>query len=599
MIKICTISSIALLATICGIFSFTNFELARSFFDHFAADGSADLYTSNRHISLSKLIIAMSFSFLLCSLGLGIWWDKFANRTYELRAILHQDLKLFFSDSKEFIFSKIHCLSVFEKISFSIILFLGVLVRLRQLNIPLSYDEATTYLSFSCPRVSFFYILADYSLPNNHIFHSLLAKFFINLLGDNWISLRMPAFLSGILLLPLSFLAAIHYANKNIALIVTAFFAFSPLLIQYSVEARGYSLVGVFTIILFLLLDYRKKNEFAGLLLSGVIALGLLTIPVFLSAVAVSIIYWTFQTFSAKNRISKADFFPIFKDYLLGGALSILMYSPILVLNGFDSFLNNKNSVSKQPLSQYPSMLFETVYSLLRTNSVGTIDMLDAGRSPFFYMFLGAFLWGLIKINRAHPIKKIFAAITIWLIFFPLLFRTVPADRVWLIFSPFFIIACGLGLESLVGKKFLVGIALGLATLIFFGDYFDYLPLFRPQARHIAVQKYAESLIPILNEQDRVYAEYPLEAPMGANLDRVGKKKLLRVNYENYSDAPPILGSIYIIMWNNPGGPMIDPVNKVKRYAKEIFYLNPDKVDFKILQTQVDTLFVKLEQKLK
>src|SRR5690349_13254008 len=80
---------------------------------------------------------------------------------------------------------------------------IGLLLRLPDLNKYIAYDEAYTFIHFASRP--FKHILADYSAPNNHIFHTLLMGVSYRLFGAAAWALRLPAFIAGALMIPAMF----------------------------------------------------------------------------------------------------------------------------------------------------------------------------------------------------------------------------------------------------------------------------------------------------------------------------------------------------------------------------------------------------------
>ncbi len=81
-----------------------------------------------------------------------------------------------------------------------VITLLGLILRLLEINKPIAYDEAYTFINFASKP--FKYILADYSAPNNHIFHTILVGIAYRLFGGQPWVVRLPAFLAGTLMAP-------------------------------------------------------------------------------------------------------------------------------------------------------------------------------------------------------------------------------------------------------------------------------------------------------------------------------------------------------------------------------------------------------------
>ncbi len=99
---------------------------------------------------------------------------------------------------------------------FLVILIAG-LVRLEFLFQPMRYDESVTFVSYASPP--WYIAITDYTAPNNHVFHSLLAHISILFFGGEPWAIRLPAFVTGILLVPASYVAARAHYGKHTALV--------------------------------------------------------------------------------------------------------------------------------------------------------------------------------------------------------------------------------------------------------------------------------------------------------------------------------------------------------------------------------------------
>src|SRR5215216_7354891 len=83
---------------------------------------------------------------------------------------------------------------------------IGFCLRIIDLNQSIAYDEAYTFINFASRP--FKHILADYSAPNNHIFHTILVGMAYRLFGAQPWALRLPAFLAGIFMVPAMYITA-------------------------------------------------------------------------------------------------------------------------------------------------------------------------------------------------------------------------------------------------------------------------------------------------------------------------------------------------------------------------------------------------------
>src|SRR5215212_9542999 len=103
---------------------------------------------------------------------------------------------------------------------------LGLLLRMLDLNKSIAYDEAYTFIHFASRP--FKHILADYSAPNNHIFHTILVGIVYRLFGGEAWVLRLPAFVAGILMIPSMFITARRFFSRYQALAAAGLIAVIP-----------------------------------------------------------------------------------------------------------------------------------------------------------------------------------------------------------------------------------------------------------------------------------------------------------------------------------------------------------------------------------
>ncbi len=214
---------------------------------------------------------------------------------------------------------------------------LAVVYRLEYIYSPLHHDEAYTYVAFAH---SFFSAISDYHLPNNHVFHSLLVYFSTSIFGIAPWAVRLPAFMAGVLLIPAVFwLGKTHLYDHWTALGAALLVAWLPVLIDYSTNARGYTLLALFTLLTFTLGDIvrKEKNIFAWLLIGLFSALGFFTLPVMLLPFGILFV-WLFISNQVEGPApyrSKMDFLMHWSATGFGAAiLTLLLYTPILVYSG-------------------------------------------------------------------------------------------------------------------------------------------------------------------------------------------------------------------------------------------------------------------------
>lgn len=276
---------------------------------------------------------AIGLGVFLCLLGiLTAWKWKFLKQKWSNLAASYTAFKTDFSDrfkQARINDGKLHW------IAFFILLIYGIAMRLLQVNIPVTYDEAFSYVHFAEQPWSV--IISDYSFPNNHVLHSLLLKASVGIFGVNDWGLRLPGLLFGIAFLPVFYAAVRSIFNKHIAIISFALVCSSNVFVEYGSQARGYGMWTLFFVIsLWAVVNYFKtKNSFNLLLfgLASVLAFYATPAAVYSQGFVGLLLLWESwrkENLGAANERLKLAF-------LFAGiaVITVFLYHPILTLKGF------------------------------------------------------------------------------------------------------------------------------------------------------------------------------------------------------------------------------------------------------------------------
>jgi len=225
-----------------------------------------------------------------------------------------------------------------------LIVAVALIFRLRDINGAMTHDESYTFVVYA--STSIFNIVTNYQLPNNHVLNSLLIFLSTQLFGIRPWVVRLPALLAGLLMIPASYALAKAIYDKYTALLSALIVAVLPGAVGYSTSGRGYTLVGLFTLLTLWLSDYlrREKNLFAWCLLVLFSALGFYAVPVMLFPFGV-VFAWLFL----ENLVSPPEPYPSkinFSKYWLIAGLStallvLLLYTPIFIYTGADKVFEN------------------------------------------------------------------------------------------------------------------------------------------------------------------------------------------------------------------------------------------------------------------
>lgn len=216
-----------------------------------------------------------------------------------------------------------------------IILLLAFILRVLSWNQSFWLDEgiaAQTVINFSIKEYFNVFLLGDFHPP----LYFLIQKLFYHLLGTAEFVFRLPALVSGVLTVLITYLVSKEIIkNKSFQLWPSILVATSPILITYSFEARPYSLTGLMVILnLYFLLLVKKKfsKKFCTLFFITNILIIYLNYIAYLY-VFTSLIYMGYIIWKNKNKnltyifsvsiiavIISSLMFPIFKTQLVSGS---------------------------------------------------------------------------------------------------------------------------------------------------------------------------------------------------------------------------------------------------------------------------------------
>lgn len=156
-----------------------------------------------------------------------------------------------------------------------------------------------------------------------------LLHFWMQLFGNSVLAIRSLSVLAGILIIPLCFFITKRMFGSRPAILTSYFVALSPFLIRYSIEARMYGVLGIFTLLAFyslVIIAHNPKNNWAYLLYAVAIAAGLYTH--YFAALAV-IAFWIYLISLQKPRLWRFNK-TIFLSYRwwLANILALVLFLP-------------------------------------------------------------------------------------------------------------------------------------------------------------------------------------------------------------------------------------------------------------------------------
>lgn len=315
--------------------------------------------------------------------------------------------------------------AVFHWSALGAVVAFGAIIRLHYLSLPMRYDESFSFTHYVAPSLRS--ALADYSTPNNHLFHTLLSHMSTQLFGNHAWAIRLPAFIAGVLIVPAAYAAVRRLYSREAGLVAAALVAGSSQLIEFSVNARGYTMVVLaFLVLIALATRLIEHPSVTGwLTFSWIASLGLWTIPVMVLPLG-AVLGWMGVRMIADDPPGSRSLLltRLLPFGALTAALAAALYAPAMAHSGLKALASN---IHVTPLG---SSVFSDrlVSSIGRTWQVWNRDVL----SPLKFLILAAFVTALITHRgfgkQRIPLVPIAVA---WITIFVFGRRVIPPDRVW------------------------------------------------------------------------------------------------------------------------------------------------------------------------
>jgi len=321
----------------------------------------------------------------------------------------------------------------------------GTALRLHYIGLPIRADEAYTFSTYSSRALG--EALSSYGVFNNHPLHTVAQHLAYRLWGDDVIALRLPVFFAGVLLIAMTFRAYNSLYKNGGGLIAAAAVACSVPLVEFSVNARGYS----FTFVIFLLeiiLATRliKTTRFRPwLVMSLLIPAGFYTMPTMVYP-TIAVAVWLGVLILTESHPQRKR--QLLRNYILtfalGGFITAALYLPFLPdLSGTGHQQTDLSPLEIVSLDRHVKRLPQHVAEVWGAWTRATPPLMVA------VMALGALLaFGLHSRLAKHRYSLLVVGVVALL---PLIYfqriRLMP--RVWLFPLPIVYIMSAAGIQSL------------------------------------------------------------------------------------------------------------------------------------------------------
>lgn len=331
----------------------------------------------------------------------------------------------------------------YHGIALLVVCTLALLLRAIHLDIPMRYDETVTYLSYASQGWE--HITTSYQNPNNHVFHSLLVGWLTGWLGSGPFIIRFPAFVAGCALVPVAAWVGYLAHSREAGLLAAVFVATSPILIEFSTNARGYTLMSL-CVLLAIGIGMKLLSGpgwIAWLALIEVGVIGLFTLPTMLIP-WVGITMWLAVGLYVRSSASGARAYgllPLVAANVAIGAVVLSLYWGIISNHGLDAIVGNR-FVAPQPLGTFLLEAPGAIASVMRHWGRGLPVILGA----LGLLVVGA---GLSVGRGRREWVWALAALTVGAGIMMLLTRNWGEPRIWLWGVPLLSIAAGIGVVEI------------------------------------------------------------------------------------------------------------------------------------------------------
>lgn len=432
---------------------------------------------------------------------------------------------------------------------------LAGVVRIMLLPLPLGHDEAYTFVGFASRSLPA--LVSDYSLPNNHIFHSLLVHLSTGLWGVHPWSVRLPAFVAGVLTVPMAAFLGKRLYGRTSGLLAAGMLAGLPSSAMYAGNARGYSLYMLFSLMLFCLGVFlvRRPNRAGWLLVVIIGALGFWTVPFMLYPFGGALLWMFLLALTGDGREAYGSVRK-FVLYLAGAGLAtagltVLFYAPVEFWGtGWHSLVGN-SFVQRLPCEDFlPTLLVR----LQETAREWNIDLPGWLGWAITVCGLIPLVWHTrLSRERISP----WGAALLWLVLVLPVQRANPLTRLWTYLIPLWVLSGAAGgvalwrwLTHRWPKELSVGTGVTISLLLVGGlAMATWLDYGRPGRAGVGqVERAAMMLLGAMRPGDVALAVEPDDAPLWFYLLEKGAGR----EYFELKRVPE-LRQLYLVMDQSKG----------------------------------------------
>ena len=343
-----------------------------------------------------------------------------------------------------------------------------------------------------------------------------------------------------------------NFYNKQAAIITASLVASSSILIEYSTNARGYTLVCLFFLIMISILSYLRYNHnlAAWILFALFGSIGFYTIPIMLYPFIIFNIWFVINCLYdiRQNSIALSN---LIKFSILSCLLAFIFYIPVVIVTGIESIVGNPFVTTRTMsyvVANLPSHLLAVLHDWMR----------DYPSIIVCFMTIGMIVFIIYNKQFNNNVLSLFIAVILCCLIVFFLQKVIPFERVWLFLLPLFLSFSGIGLSFMVHKsakgKNVATILLSIVILMLTGyNIISHGSIYKSSqtGTFIDAKEIALFFKTKLNDNERVIAICPSNAILSYYFNYYN----IAYNYLYYDNLNA--SSIYIVV-NNTEGQNID-----------------------------------------
>ncbi|UCG31713.1 MAG: glycosyltransferase family 39 protein [Phycisphaerales bacterium] len=316
----------------------------------------------------------------------------------------------------------------------------GVAIRTAHIRQPIHDDESGAFFNWS--HQPLYISFTTYGSPGNHILNTVLVAISYRLFGDSEIAIRLPALAAGLGLMAATFVLLLRMLGPWPALLALALLAGSDVCIEYSANARGYSLAALLGVWqTYVMLGGLQTSRWRPWVLASLLsALGIYVIP--------TMVYMTVALCAASAGIwwleRRRDVAWLLRPCIFGAmavGIAAALYSPIVLVSGLESLAGG---AVYEPL---PLGLWLSRSSAI---TLKTLGMLGLGLMPAALLVVLVAV-GFVSLRRVDPRWLVlWSSVLAAPALISLLQRLVPFARTFAYVQPFVYALVALGICDLL-----------------------------------------------------------------------------------------------------------------------------------------------------